>query len=226
MKKEIFSLILFLILILNILTIHSQETTIIDKEDFLGTGVDLDNVPTDPSELKDQAQDQAQEYIKQEWTKIKEKSLFFKGADPVFKAFTGYEFFPTWEFILAFILSIVLMTFFFRGTNLFYKDSLISLLIGILFTTIANSAGLSRIIIPKVIEIATGRWIYLTILIGIVIIGLIELSFKYFKKMRREAALDNLGETTSKVKKATTDLEGVTKGMEKAKESFDKGAGI
>jgi len=220
--KKLGTIIILSLLLVNILVLTTQQI----KADIINTnpenpnevevlGINPANLPENPDDLKDQSAT----YLKQELMKV---IPVIGKINPFLKAVTGYEFNLSFEFGLALIISLILWVAASTGINLFYKNPPVSLLIGFLLTIIANNGGLNKEIVPKIAELIndpkTG-WFFLGI--GIFTIILINLLGKYYKKIERERAIENLGKSEKDLKKSSQNLSGIVEGMKDIKKGAD-----
>lgn len=142
--------------------------------------------------------------------------------NPVLRVFSGYEFSLSLEFLVAIVISLVILIFWTNGIDMFYDNLLMSFAIGFLMTVITSAAGLTKAIAPKIILIIDVLWKKVTFfIIALLIIAIIQSFNIYYKKQAKEKALENLPKTEKEIKGAAESLKAVMKGMEDVKKGYD-----
>jgi len=189
-------LIFILLFLIGYFTNPSLTGNVIDPgntEDPLGIGINPDNVPETPEELANVSR----EYLIREWKKVATNNTFFGPVllvvNPILRVFCGYEFSPFLEFFVAFILALILLTFFTNGLNVAFRNFLLSLAVGFLITVIAVAGGVMKLVVPKIVFLLNNKWIIIGFFVACaVIIGLFDYLGRYINKKREENALNQI----------------------------------
>lgn len=142
------------------------------------------------------------EYLKQEWTKILEKTTlgkFFLGISnvlkvfsPVFKIFIGVDYSLSWYFYLCLFIWIFVVCFIYNSIkNLLQLKVILSLFISIIVPAIAAQINTFGMIADFIIKILTKPWmLYIAIAFGFLAGFVYYLIMKslgdYIKKSKKE----------------------------------------
>ena len=176
MKKRILGLLILSILISSLI--------IVQAPDYSDISDSADKLPQDPDELKEFGENRTS-YLKQEWTKILEKSPIgrvmlkisnlFQALNPVWKVFIGLEYSPSWIFFLTLGLWIVVAILIYQPIeNIIGFNRWVSLGIAIIIPTLAAQFGTFEKIIESLGFLFKNKW-----LIGLTIIIVIALTYVY-----------------------------------------------
>jgi hypothetical protein len=191
-------------------------------EDPLGIGLNPDNMPESPEDLANISR----EYLIKEWKIVAEKSPYLspilKVINPVLKIFCGYEFSPFIEFFVAFFVALVLLAFFTNGINVFYRNFLVSLVIGFLINVIAVAGGVMKIVVPKIVFLFNNKWIIISFFVACaLLIWLFDFLRKYINKRREKNVLNNLVDGKDAKGVNLEDVKETLEGAKAMKEGFD-----
>lgn len=161
--KKIGVLFILSILLLSFINVVSAQ---IDPEDPLGIGIQREDIPETPEELRNQTIS----YLKQEWGKILEKNEYigpiisgFRTAAPVLnpisQALFGLKPSLTWLYVLTIILWIVVVSFIYQGVELFSESGFIKLAIAIVIGMLISLTGAVEFVAKEIVDLIIFFWI-------------------------------------------------------------------
>lgn len=161
-----------------------------DAEKILGATGKLQGVAENLSD-----EDIRSEYLKQEWTKLLEKSKggrallvisgIFNALSPVFKLFIGIGYSLSWMFFLSLFFWALLIVFFYRPIKEIFQGKLwISLLISLILAMIAAQTGIIQSSLNFLSGFFVNGW---AILIGF-LVGLV-VAYLYLAIMKKVGAI-------------------------------------
>lgn len=160
------------------------------------TGIDINNIPTDPETIK-------KNYLKQEWssflnenkylgppTRVIDAILTF--LDPFFKIILGVPYSLSWLFIFALLCWFALFYFAHPPMSEFIESKPLSILSAAIVASIVGTTGVIRRAADMLNTVITERWLlylslFLTLIIG-VILHLLGKHIKTMIKQNKEAA--------------------------------------
>lgn len=203
MIKKSLPLVLILITILLVITIQATDITS-TAEKYTGgldpeTGLPEKLTPLAETGEKLTEGEITTEYLKQEWTKILEKSQFgkyllvvmnftgkiFSFFNPLWKYTFGTEFSWTWTFFLSFFIWIVLVIVLYSPSKAFLNLNPIFILIfAIVLASLAGSGGVIRTATDFLSIILTNIWLVgVSIFIGVL---LVIFYYKFFGDLEKD----------------------------------------
>jgi len=182
MKKRVIFSILFLLILSNIFLVLAQDIPALP-----GLSGELNpetGLPEGASETIDKFSDKEsrENYLKEEWTKILEKSGFgrfllwisgiFKGLSPIFKLLIGIEYSLSWFFFLGLFFWISAVIIIYKAIKLMFEDKIWTPLgITLVITTIAAQFGMNEYMINFFLPLLSGKWIIaIVIMIGVMLL--------------------------------------------------------
>lgn len=185
MEKKVLGLFFIFISILVISLIASQNPSeIINPDDPLGLGINPDNLPDNPEDLKNISND----YLKQEWTKIlqtKQWGIFilgigsvFEALNPVWKILIGIEYGLSWLFFLTLLFWIAIVRIIYDPLkNILQFEWWSSLGIALIIPAFAARFDIFENFVGFFIPLFTNKWI---IIISVIIGGLVVYLYHMF----------------------------------------------
>jgi len=198
MKKTglILSTIIVIILILNLIPFNTAiEST--NPNDPLGIGINPDTIPQNP----DQAKEIGTTYLKQEWTKILEKTqagrVLLKISDSLtslnffWKPVLGIEYSLSWLFVFAVAIWIILFYLVYGPLNAIFNNRLFGIIGGFCVASLIGISGVIKKAVDLLSFAIKNTWIaWISLIIAIIVI-IIIISLggglkEYIKKQREE----------------------------------------
>ena len=190
MKKRVFLLILLLAIPLIQAAADPSDASQVIGEEF---GVNPDNIPTDPEEIKSQ-------YLQQEWAKLvaENKILgpihrFLIKISPVFSVILNHPYEISLTFFGIFVLWLLIVLGGLKFCKSFNLNGWLSGGIGIVFASILAQINLIGIVVTSILDIIFKQenW-WIRLILGILIIGAIVIAIyswlylsSYIKKQKK-----------------------------------------
>jgi len=177
MKKtgSLFSLLIIATLLLNIIPVHAAIDTS-NSQDPLGIGINPDAIPQNPDDLKNVSTT----YLKQEWTKILEKTgagrMLLKVSDLLtslnffWKPVLGIEYSLSWLFVFAVSIWLVIFYLVYGAFTSLSENKLLKILLGFVITSLIGYSGAIKTAVDSMGKIIINKWVALIIFIIAILI--------------------------------------------------------
>jgi hypothetical protein len=181
MKKtgSLFLLIIIAILIVNIIPVYAAIDPS-NSNDPLGIGINPDSIPQNPNELKDVSAT----YLKQEWTKILEKtqtgrallkvSDFLTSLNFFWKPVLGIEYSLSWIFIFAVTIWFILFYLVYGPLYAFFSKRIMAIIVAFAVTSLIGTAGVIKRAVVLLSTIINNTWIaWISFIVAVILIWII-----------------------------------------------------
>ena len=190
-----------IIFILGILLLSFIAKQVSSEEGDIPTDKDTEKIVNLTEHLSEE--DSRNEYLKQEWTKILEKSkigkvllgifAIFKALSPVFKVLIGIEYSLSWLFFLSFGFWIAIVIIIYKPAKcVFQAKWWIALPIALIVSTFAARAGIISKTVDLFVPLFTNYWIIIIAIFIAIILMIVYSKFmkslgkKMEEKMKKE----------------------------------------